>query len=305
MSELQKLPEVAELNSPLLDPFQGIGQESFKLLQQYKGLEVESYHDKEGMKQLREGLKAVRNMRIGIGKDLKAFLSAVNEAKRQVSDYVEGIIFSLKETEDFLKIQKDAHDSERKEEAQAIKAAKEAAFVSRTDEMFKAGFLFNGAQYIVGTLIVEPAEIEHFSEEEFSDLIVQATNMKEAMESALKNIQLSETAEDEPPFESSPRQKHENQTDIGFDIPDLGNTVKKTMDFLNDSPGEDFFGDPEESIPTQSSPVAPVSDRPSDYRPEGFVLGWEAFRQNLLTYLEANQKVRRADLIEFIEKVNP
>jgi hypothetical protein len=289
----------------------------------YAEYHITDINDPEAFKALKSAWQEVKNDRIAIDKRKKLVISQINELKKELTGIADPVIKGLKELEQELKTEMNRVEQEKKDAELAAKAAAEAKFAERTAQLFGFGFTFNGVNYVQGVFQMTPQEINDANDEEWElvlkaaeeghqKLIEEQRKIDEALKLAEEAKKKAEEANAAPPEEKdvliqpgAPVKEddlpfggevvHTDGVDVTF-----SGTVQAGENVLQVNPGD--------RIPTipDPNPIQPVTpENIADYRPEGYTLGFEACRTEIIRILEGKGKMKRSELIEKIKGLKP
>lgn len=115
---------------------------------------------------------------------LSTFITHANQFIKMGKDYLEPIAKMTRDQHTKQKTLIDAWKS--KEELRKQKEAKDKLekMQARTKQLFDVPMVFNGSQYVIGTLYILPSMIEASTDDEFAALVTQAQNIKTAQDAA-------------------------------------------------------------------------------------------------------------------------
>lgn len=153
--EIQAYRSAAELTIPLRE------------------IKIEGVDDREGYNSVDEARKNVRAERLELQKTGKATVEYLEAAKKIVRNQVTEIRDIYAETEETLKAKLAAIDDEKTRIKEAEERAALELFNNRVEQLFTAGFKYDGLNYIAGSLAITPQDIQDSADELFHDFVTQ------------------------------------------------------------------------------------------------------------------------------------
>lgn len=263
--------------------------EQTELLEKYGTIESIPADKKDDVYRLAvEGIKEVRAKRIDMEKQLRGTITLVEQWKKDLKTKAATVIDPLKALEAKLKDLRATADEAITNAQLEADAAKEKEYLAKTERLFSVGFAYNGVDYFSGSIKVTPEEI---------DAADEAQLVK--WEDHGRNVQKAESLK--------PENSEVRPLDLGDGVQASHGTVQKVISDdsgaqhqqpvdnpIPDNP-MDLFDDEQEAVEKLGV------DDPANYRPEGYSVGFEACRKSIIEFLETGQKMRRADLIQWIK----
>lgn len=247
--------------------------------------------DAETLKAARGYATEIRTKRLALG---KVFAEAVTRMKGVVKAYGDGsaaLVEQYNTREQEIRRKIEAYEEARRAERQKEEREAAAKFLARTNQLFEAGYAFNGAYYFVGLFQVTPDEIQGMSEEELAQTVAAGQKEKTRIDALLaaKPAEVVKEAPDEAAPETVVREPINPVTDW-FTVEEgkpLQHHYQKPV-----SLAEIFTG-------------MPAPPPPADERPVGFTTGFDACKNLVLELLAAERKYTRDQLREAVVGLRP
>lgn len=275
--------------------------------QRYGELAVHGPDDKAGYDAVKAAIADVRSIRTGIEKKRKELKDLALRYGRAVDDEAKRLTSEVSKIEDRLKVEKERTDKE-------VEDKKNAAMLLRTQALIDAGFIFDGNFYYAGSVIIHPSKLMDYDDAAF-DLTVkrgatEIENLRRAEEERQRQIE-ADRAELELLRALQAQQAPQPvpqpiPTPVQRPTPEPIPTPQPAPQF-----GGGFGGFGGNNIPSQqqgggwSAPMpepAPVAEVRYD---KGYVDGFLACREMVLTILADPTPITRAILIDRINELMP
>ncbi len=267
----------------------------------YGSLQISGVQDREGYKSVQEAAKAVRARRLELQKEAKIIDQKIAQIKKDFNANAKLIIDGLDSLETELRQKLQAIDDEKERIKQAEKAAKLQKFVTRTQQLFDTGFLFNGWAYSLGTILVYTEDVHELSEDAFAEIVANGVAMKAEIDAKEAERQKILDDLEQSRLKSIPRD----------DTPKL--ILDEADEYVPEAEADFWAGQPAVDLPFDvptinesrippDGPFMPVYDRlptppPSlPSFPVGYTLGFDAARNKVLQILDSPEKMTRDEL---------
>lgn len=312
----------------------------------------ESYGDPSIFKnktQLNKAVTAVAKERKQVEKIRKDGVSKMMKMKKGFNDEAERLKGLILEIETPLIETRNAIVQKEKEAKKLEEEKVMERFTARTQRLFDVGFTYDGANYVVGTLLVTPEQVDKMEDGVFDATVdsgkAVADQMKKLMELAKAQMEKDKAAKPAPSGPEQPIGNSDSDSIIGNpDAPSVDVVAETPIKFDSDGISEveyetqpplpeiktdggvvdlpfeidtDTPADTSEPIPDNVDELTKEIDwdederrifgdkkEAGDYRPAGYIMGFNACRKGVLDHLKNNPKLRRAELISFIENFN-
>ena len=251
----------------------------------YKGLEITDFKNPDQVKTVKDAHRHMVKERNLVKKRLAAIISDIEIVKKNIKFNADLIFGRLLNIEDPLKILVDQIKEETKSDRAKRKSAADKKLAERIATLFEVGFMYDGANYIIGLIILDPDQIKKATEEEFAAMLENGANEKERLEKYKNKLLALE------------------ELDQGHDVQE---EIEKVSEHLQENPVQESPFEPNSEVIgyqvlKDKEIKEPISDNLEDYKPEGFKLGFDACRIAIIEKLKNPEKVKRSDLILWIE----
>jgi hypothetical protein len=167
-----------------------------ELRKQYGGIIIDGVADKQGYRDADKARAAVRARRLELQKDGKAIEQRIAEIKKEFQGGLGIVLDDLELLEKEIKFKLELIDKESEKIKAAAKAEKEDAerkelesFNARVELLFESGFTYNGLQYTVGSIMVEPATVAQMSDENLAQIVAAGKSEFDRIQAILNPIQ--------------------------------------------------------------------------------------------------------------------
>lgn len=285
-----------------------------KLKEEYDGLIITDFHDRDQIKVVHDAAQVVKKLRAEKNKDIKAVKSLVSKFQKdfkiegdKILNGLDGIYKTLIETRDDAK-QKLA------DEAHAVEMERLNKYNERANSMFENGYTNNGVQFIVGSIIIEAQGLEEIPNDDFEKILIngktefdriqklleEARILKEENEAKLKQEAKDKADAEKLAFEkldnmSSSNPNPSNATPVALP-PIVSDVTPMPVDETvkeNDLP---FENEPTPFI----EPINETLDDDLGSLPEGYALGFEACKHEIKRIFSEAPPMKREDLLKLI-----
>jgi len=293
----------------MLDP-KGNLVESLKT--EYGGLTVTDYHDRDQVEVVRNAMRVVREHRAEINKKAKFINGKINEFKKAVKDKSDELVAGLDEIyEPLLKTRDDAELALRSEKEAEEKARMED-WTRKAEMLLDAGFMSNGVQYIAGTVIVDAEKLHELTEDDLVPIIQKGIAELERIAEILKDAELMKEVDEFANAVMEQATKNKPNITIGFtgnekiEFHNLPNATPADSPAIPDAPfdapekGFDALNLQKDTLNLKKTVTAELQQIP-----EGFLMGWNAFKYEVIDLLETTEPMTRPGLIEIIRELEP
>lgn len=256
----------------------------------YGEMPVVEITDKEGIKGLKSGHKVVKEKRIEYGKVLREFISTMEDIKKTVKLKAVKTVDGFKAIEINLKNEIDRIKDEIEKSKKTEEYKQLAVFNERVDELNEIGFEFDGANYLLGSIVLDPVEISGATPDLWGEVIetcIEESKRLEKLKEAkrLEELQAIEDEKEEP----APQPEIIDHAQPGA--------------ASNDGDDGDLFGNDDHSFVPITDPLQEVNTDPLNYHPGGYKLGFDACREKILSRLDDPEPIKRGDLKELIRNL--
>jgi hypothetical protein len=272
------------------DNTNAIEQEIQKFKEDYGALQISGVLDRDGYKSVQEAAKTVRARRLELQKEAKAIDQKIAQIKKDFNANAALIIGGLDQLEMELRQKLQTIDDEKERIKQAEKGARLEKFVTRTQQLFDIGFLFNGSVYTLGAIMVTTDSIHELEEEAFAEIVEQGKVMKAEIDAREAERQKMLQELEQSRIKSIPQY----------------NTSKIILDEAGEFVPEeeaDFWAGKPVDLPFDTDLAPSVAFAPKmEFKPElnhlpvGYTLGFDAARNKVLQILESTEKMTRDEL---------
>jgi hypothetical protein len=264
-------------------------EESAALVKSYQGLICTS---KDDVKKYRELAKNLRVEKAGFETESADIVKDVQEFAKTVGSRRAGVLQNYTDAIKFLTSACTAFEQAEKLEKERIEREALEKYNARVDRLTEYCIL--DGIFFVGMVSFSPGLVQGASEEEFSAMVEKARIEYESIISKVQEPEIDQANEGE------------SETIQSENFGDLGDWLIETEVQKNDLFEAPIVTDlppmNEEQVKraTQTTVYAPAQTFPHDYR-----LGFDAFRDRLLSWLDENPKTTRAALLDFIRNEKP
>lgn len=247
-------------------------------------LKIDGIDDKKGMKAVNDAIKKVKTAKSNVEKDRKAIVSEIVAHQKFVNSTAGDLKMEIENILAPLEDERQRIENEKIEKIEQEKREKLQRFNARTDQLFGAGFTFDGVNYSVGAYQLTANDVEEMADDDFAQTVEAGKAEKERID---KMLELAKQAakNTEPKPDPEPKNDLETPGALFGDLP------------FDDGSGS--FGE----MPAQPEPVP--AHTPETYHPEGYDVGFESCRKKVLLIFEKNERIKRSELIEKIKALNP
>lgn len=177
---------------------------------QFGNLSVKSLEDKDIIKKLEEGKKAVRSARTAVEakrKELKAPYILVGE---KIDEKAKSYTLLLKEIEEPIDAELDKIKAWEKEAAEKAEKEAEARLKTRMSELQAAGLAFNGAYYAIGeTISMDISTIKGWDDDDYNVFLAKVKLEKQKLDEAAEQERIA--AEEKAAAEQKEREEFEEK----------------------------------------------------------------------------------------------
>jgi hypothetical protein len=301
------------------DNTNAIEQEIQKFKEDYGALQISGVLDRDGYKLVQEAAKVVRARRLELQNEAKDIDKKIAQIKKDFNANAKLIIDGLDHLEIELRQKLKSIDDEKERIKQAEKAARLQKFVTRTQQLFDTGFLFNGSVYTLGTIMVTTDAIHELEEEAFAAIAEQGVAMKaeiDAKEAQRKELEAKFEALQQNGKLNGIRPKEKMIVDEHGPVDPESNFWNGREEYRPIEKWEEVADKlskeiPFDTIPTFNGihPIMPIHDRLPTPKPSlpsfpvGYTLGFDAARNKVLQILDSTEKMTREELKTKIREI--
>lgn len=285
-----------------IDRFKPFDAELTQAAADADGLVIIGPDDRTGYQAVTTAISRLTGLRTGIERTRKEIKAPALEFGRLVDREAERLTNLISTTERKLRDERARVDDEIQLAKEAAERAVLEKYRQRTDALFAAGFVFDGRDYIAGSLSILCDGLGDLTDEKFAECLEIGRNEVEH-EKARKLAQERREAE----MAQVPA-----ETLIVADAPQ-GDDVPTEFQLVDDLrilvPAGDLF-DVARVVPPAlgqrlTAGIPQIGDPPDVLAKKMFVGGFEAFRQNVLAILNSERKFTRAELVAMITNLKP
>lgn len=258
-------------------------------LAQFKGLKIV---DAETYRAAKAYASEIRMRRLSIDKELTGAAAALKTLVKGYERQTGELLAMYKATESEIRDEIKRVDDEKKAAAEAEEREKARVFMEKTNQLFEAGFAFDGWQYKVGLIVLTPENIAGMSDDELADYVRKGQAETARIAGIMRKAQEAETARTEKQAAQSEQPATEKQ-EFADRPTKLANNVS---DWFASPISEDFLA---------IAQPEPEQEVVKNYVPPGFSAGFDACKNKIIALLsDENRKFTRAQLIDEIKKMN-
>jgi hypothetical protein len=249
----------------------------------YASLAIAGIDDSSGYDAVRNAIARFTGLRTGIEKTRVEIKAPALEFGRKVDKEAKRLTDLISGAESALRKEKARIDEIREDERRAAERAEMERYKLRTDQLFEAGFVYDGADYIAGNIAIWADGLLKLTDEQFAECLETGRN-----EAAIEKARQQKAAE-QLVKDAQARQLADNQREAESAQQDA-ETEQRTPRLTGGEPYPVF------------EPVAIVS---APENVDRFAAGFSLAVVQILKILESPEKFTRAELRAKIQSLKP
>lgn len=279
-----------------------------KLKEEYGGLIITDFHDKDQIKVVHNAAQAVKKKRAEVNKTITSVKKVVADFQKVFKTEGGKILKDLDELSAKLIETRDDAKQKLADEAHALEMERLNKFNERAQLMYENGYTNNGVQFVVGASIVTAEGLEEIPEDDFQQILIGGKNEYDRIQQLMADAERLRKEEEErkakeveatpnielPPSNATqvtPTKVYEGEKGRKYNEIMGGGNAPKDTPIIDDLP----FGNE-----TSFEKVEEKKEEDLEGMPMGYALGFEACKQQVKTIFETAPPMTREDLLNLV-----